>query len=418
MEKLIKLNFNPKPSTKMHLDLNSCFASIEQQANPLLRNKPIAVAAYVSPGGCILAASVEAKRLGVKTGMRVKDGKLLCRELIVLPNDPEKYREVHRQFRRLLEEYTHKVNPKSIDEFVLDMEGFPSFTKGMATVAKEIKQRIKSEIGEWLRVSVGIAPNAYLAKIGAGLHKPDGLDEINEGNYKEIYSKLALMDLCGIKANNTARLNQMGIYSVMDFFQAPPSTLVAAFGGITGYYWHLRMHGFEVDDVVFGRKSFGNSYALPTTKISPEELAPILNKLTQKTGRRLRKHGYKAAGVHVALLYRDWSHWHHGEKQSELVFDSQDIYKIALHILRRCPYQKPVHTLAVSVFDLEKQFGTQLAMWEDIEKKENLNVALDNINEKWGDYVITPARMMGTAENVQDRIAFGGIKELEDYIKG
>jgi len=150
------MDFNPKPSTIMHLDLNSCFASIEQQANPLLRGKPIAVAAYTTPSGCILAPSIEAKKYGIKTGMRVKDGKLLYPDLIILPPDPWKYRHVHLQLRRLLENYTDRIVPKSIDEFVLDLEGYPAFTKGMMEIAREIKSRIKIEIGDWLTISVGI----------------------------------------------------------------------------------------------------------------------------------------------------------------------------------------------------------------------------------------------------------------------
>src|SRR5258708_7305853 len=127
MEKLINLPFNPKPSTILHIDLNSCFATIEQQANSFLRGKPVAVAAYVSPSGCIVAPSVEAKKFGVKTGMRVKDGKILCPNLIVLPPDPNKYRAVHILLKQLMESYTDKVTPKSIDEFILDLEGSPSF---------------------------------------------------------------------------------------------------------------------------------------------------------------------------------------------------------------------------------------------------------------------------------------------------
>lgn len=409
--------FNTKPSTIMHLDLNSCFASIEQQANPFLRYKPVAVAAYDSPNGCILAASVEAKRLGIKTGMRVREGKLICPKLIILPPDPNKYRAVHLQLRELLRQYTDDVTPKSIDEFVLNLEGAPVMrSKDIFSVAREIKSRIKSEIGDWLTVSVGIAPNRYLAKVAAGLHKPDGLDEINAANYRDIYSKLTLMDLTGIKKNNTVRLNNMGIFTVMDFYNSSVKTLQLAFQSITGWYWHLRLHGFEIDDVVFGRRSYGNSFSLPKPYSTPEELAPILAKLVEKMGFRMRRAGYFARGVHLSLLYRDWSYWHHGQATPELVFDSRDIYKIAFAILLNCPYRKPVHTLAVSCFNLEQSENRQLSLLNDLEKKEKLVAAMDEINEKWGSFVITPALMLGTKSLVPDRIAFGGVKELEEII--
>src|SRR5512141_2875269 len=148
------LNFNPSPSLIMHIDLNSCFATIEQQANPLLRGKPVAVAAYTTPSGCILAPSVEAKRFGVKTGMRVKDGKMLCPDLIILPSDPWKYRGVHLSLRKLISEYTNDFEPKSIDEFVLELAGYPVLARSaIRDVGREIKERIKKEIGDWLTVS-------------------------------------------------------------------------------------------------------------------------------------------------------------------------------------------------------------------------------------------------------------------------
>src|SRR3989344_9194975 len=211
------LGFNPKAPTIMHIDLNSCFATVEQQANPLLRGKPIAVAAYATGSGCILAPSVEAKRFGVKTGMRVKDGKMLCPRLIVLSPDPWKYRNVHLKLRKLLGEYTNDLVPKSIDEFVLNLEGCPCLAgNSMQQVAGEIKRRIKKGVGGWLTVSVGIAPNRLLAKTAAGLHKPDGLDEIGVHNYMDVYKGLELEDLCGIAKHNSLRLNMVGIYSVVD----------------------------------------------------------------------------------------------------------------------------------------------------------------------------------------------------------
>ncbi len=141
-----EVGFNPKPSTIIHLDLNSCFATIEQQANPHLRGKPIAVAAYVTPSGCIIAPSVEAKRFGVKVGMLVKEGKTLCPNLIIRPPDPWKYRNVHLALRKTISDYTADFYPKSIDEFVLNLEGYPAYRKGMFEVAREIKKRIKAEI--------------------------------------------------------------------------------------------------------------------------------------------------------------------------------------------------------------------------------------------------------------------------------
>jgi DNA polymerase IV len=139
MEKSINMPFNPNPPTILHIDLNSCFASIEQQADPFLRGKPIAVAAYDSPGGCIVAPSVEAKQYGVKPGMRVKEGRLLCPGLVVLQPDPNKYRAIHLQFKTLLGTYTDRITPritpKSIDEFVLDLQGVPALRLGMVNVA-------------------------------------------------------------------------------------------------------------------------------------------------------------------------------------------------------------------------------------------------------------------------------------------
>lgn len=399
----------------MHMDLNSCFATIEQQANPHLRGKPVAVAAYATKNGCILAPSVEAKRFGVKTGMRVRDGLTLCPSLIVLPPDPAKYRNVHLSFRQLLGEYTNDFVPKSIDEFVLNLKGYPARKFGMVRVAQEIKDRIRKEIGEWMTVSVGIAPNRYLAKTGAGLNKPDGLDEINKNNFRQVYKNLELTDLCGIKTANASRLNRMGIYTVLDFYEAPFWKLKAAFQSINGYYWYVRLRGWEIDDVTFARRSYGNSYALPKPFATISELTPILQKLVEKAGARMRKAGYKARGVHLAIQYRDRDYWHHGMTIPTPVFSSQDIYKYAFRLLLSAPCQKPVANLAVSCFNLAHVKEPQLTLFEDLLKKEKLVRAVDRVNNRWGNFVITPARMLGTGGFVPDRIAFGGVKELEEF---
>lgn len=403
-----ELSFNPKASTVMHIDLNSCFATIEQQANPLLQGKPIAVAAYTTSSGCIVAPSIEAKRWGVKVGMRVRDGKALCPSLIVLAPDPAKYRNVHSSLRKIISIYTDKFFPKSIDEFVLDLEGYPSLVRSsMREVARQIKARIKKEIGEWLTVSIGISINRFLAKTAAGLRKPDGLDEIDKDNFLKVYSNLSLTDLCGIKLRNGVRLQKQGIMNVLDFYRAPYWKLKAAFESINAYYWYLRLRGWEADGVIFARRSYGNSFALPKPLVRVEELSPILSKLVTKMSARLRRAGFSAKGVHLAVSFRDGSFWRKGNKTDKLLFDFRDFYKEAVKILISCPHKKPVRELSVSSFNLAKNDFSQLDLFEDVVKKKNLIEAVDEINQRWGNFVVVPGRMINTGDVVIDRIAFG-----------
>ncbi len=415
------MDFNSATPNILHMDLNSCFATIEQQANPHLRGKPVVVAAFPTPRGCVLAASVEAKRLGVKTGMRVMDGRAIYPELIVLPPDPWKYRNVHLKLRRLISDYTNDFSPKSIDEFVLNMNDYLSLKDyPLKVVAQEIKQRIKTEIGDWLTVSIGIAPNSYLAKIGAGIHKPDGLDEINKDNFLDIYSKLKLTDLTGIKARNATRLNCLGIYCVKDFYLSPVWKLKAAFHSITGLYWHTRLRGYEVDDAPQARRSYGNSTAIGANLTKVEELSPILARLTEKMCSRLRAARYSAHGIHLMIVYKDGSFWHKGHRLVQDRFDSRDFYKAAFRLLMDSQSQKrgsaPVLNIAVSCFDLTRTGSLQLDMFENVIQKESLVCAADKINKKWGDFTVGSARGMGSTKNVLDRIAFGGVKELEELV--
>ena len=414
MKYLKRLEFTTEVSRYMHIDLNSCFATIEQQANHFLRGKPIAVAAYVTPNGCILASSIEAKKFGIKTGMRVKDAKKLYKKLIVREPDSHKYRYVHLKLRHLLLEYTNELYPKSIDEFVLDMYNTPSYKKGMFEVGQEIKQRIKVEVGDYITVSIGIAPNKFLAKTASGLQKPDGLCELNKLNFQSVFSKLELMDLCGVAIHNLARLNSVGIYTVTDFYNAAPQTLKSAFGSINGYYWYLNLRGFELGDYDTLRKSFSNSYALPKVAKNLNELAPILTKLVEKMSSRLRTSGYKTLGVFLALNFDDRTYWHMSSKTREVLFDSRDIYREILRLFLKAP-KKGVKLLAVGCFNLIVSDVTQLYLFADAQKKERLVEALDDINTKWGNFTLFPATMLtGNKKYVRDRIGFGRVRELED----
>lgn len=409
-----QLSFNPASATIMHLDINSCFATIEQQANPFLRGKPVVVAAYPTASGCILASSIEAKKLGVKTGMRVKEGWALCPNLVVLDSDPDKYRQVHLGLKKLLSDYTDQLIPKSIDEFVLNLEGYPAFRQGYTGLAKEIKSRIKEEIGEWITVSIGFGPNRFLAKTASNLKKSGGLELIDKENFQEVYERLSLTDLHGIDRRNAFRLNSAGIFTVPEFVGAQWPQLKAAFQSIGGYYWYLRLRGWEIDSAPTIRKSFGNSYALPSPLVTEVELAPTLLKLTAKMAARLRRGGYRARGVHLAIGYKDGTFWGQAQTTKQELFASLDFYRYIRRLLEICPYRKPVRQLAVSCFDLVLAGPTQLLLFENLAKTGRLVRAVDRLNRIWGEYTIMPARVSLAANAVKDRIGFGNVRELNE----
>lgn len=405
---MVTMNFNSVLPTIMHIDLNSCFATVEQQANPLLRGKPVVVAAYTTAGGCILTASREAKKLGIATGMRVGEAKTICPVVVVLPSDPWKYRFINKKLQDLVRAYSPNIQVKSIDEMVVDFQNTPQIQKnGMTEIAKKIKQDIKKKIGDWLTVSIGIAPNRYLAKVASGLHKPDGLDVIDQSNVEQIFSNMQVEDLTGIKIGYGRRLRYAGITTALSLYQAPVEVLTRAFQSVCGYQWWRRIHGYEADETEFETKSIGHSYALHTP-YKPREyrLLQILCTLASKMGRRLRAHGSQAYGMHVSCQYTDREYWHRGVKQARALYSNAQLYAAAKRILLLAP-DKPVRILSVSSYFLSDSSVSQLKLYSDEEEHRSLTKALDRIEDRYGDFSVFSAVLLGMQDKIHDRIAFG-----------
>jgi DNA polymerase-4 len=399
----IELPFNPARPAVMHIDLNSCFASVEQQANPLLRGQPVAVAAYAKEYGCILAPSVEAKLYGIKTGMTVKEGRMLCPFLIVREPDPPKYRIVHHAIGQLLSEYCPDVTSKSIDEFALRFDHMPGVDPH--SIVREVKKRIQAEIGDYLRVSVGLSTNWILAKLGSGLHKPDGFDVIDMSNYRQVLDSVTLQDFCGINVRNEARLHRAGVYTGREFYEASVQQLRVAFESVLARYWYIRLRGYEIDDVEFARRSYGQSYVLPYP-MEEEEWRPILAKLVDKGTRRMRAAGYKSRGIMLAVRYGDHSGWHMSKKGNELLGSASDIFVRTLDLYHRHAPALPVKKIAFSCFELERDKG-QLSCLRNLVREGELIDAVDRANDRWGDYTVTYASSLGSRGYVRDSIAFG-----------
>lgn len=400
---------NKANPTIMHIDLNSCFATVEQQAHPHLRGKPIVIAAYPTNGGCILASSIEAKKLGIKTGMRVYEAKQIYPNVVICDTDPIMVRDVHSKFMKIFQDYSPKVIPKSIDEAIIDFSPVLSKTTDLIAIGNEIKNRIRKEIGDWISCNIGIATNRFLAKLASSLHKPNGLDLIDYKNLKQVYSSIKLTDLHGISIHFEFRLNANGINSPLDFFQAEANFLKKnVFQSIIGYYWHLRLHGWEIDDFESTRKSFGQEYSLKEKTEDPEKLKKIIMKLCEKMGRRLRQSNQAASGIHLGILYHDYSFWHKGKKLHRSISSTKNIFEEIMILFFLQQKIGIVSKISISCFSLSQNNNLQLALIDLGEEKNNkISEALDVINNRFGEFTIAPAIMMKMKDTVIDRIAFG-----------
>jgi DNA polymerase-4 len=400
----------------MHIDLNSCFAIIEQQANRLIRNKPVAIAAYTSPRGAVIASSYEAKALGIKLGVNVREAKLLYKDVIVLAPDPDKYFDAHRRFKKVLLNYTDEVTPKSVDEFVIDFRGSTAIQRGksLEEVGYEIKKDIKESLGEYVTVNVGIGPNRFLAKLAAGLHKPDGLDIISGENLRSVYEQLTLTDFPGINVRYEARLNVAGIHTPLQFLDTDAYVLKKqVFRSVVGYYWYLRLRGHEVDSVDFGRKSFGHNYAIGDKTRDPQQLSRLLMKLCEKTGRRLRKGDYVAGGIHIFLMFENRQYWSKGKKLKHDVYSTQDIFLAAQRLLNEVVIPARATNISVSVFNLHVASPEQLGLFDDSRlDTRSLAKAADNVNDRYGEFTVVPAIMANMQDIILKRVAFGSVRDL------
>ena len=412
----MELHINHNKPHLMHVDLNSCFATLTQQAYHNLRDKPLVIAAYDSPNGCIVAPSITAKRFGVKTGMTIREARLLCPDIIVRTPDPTLYRDAHMRFRKIFKDYTNDVTPKSIDEAILDFSDMMSTKLDLVKIGYEIKKRIKVEIGEYVTCNIGISTNMFLSKLAASLHKPDGLDTIEYHNLLDVYRGVTLLDLNGINTRFQARLNMAGIYTPMDFYHASKERLQKlVFKSVLGSRWYEKLRGYEADEKSYATKSIGQQYSIKNGTDNPKEIGRILMKLTEKMGRRLRRQGYTAQGIHVWCMYKDWSYWHRGRKGKTELYTTPELFRAAMLILNQQPEKKVISKIGVTAYDLAPYFSNQLTLFEEDFTKERLAAdACDEINDRYGEFTIVPGIMMDMDDVVLDRIAFGGVKELED----
>ncbi|OGL37814.1 hypothetical protein A3E49_00510 [Candidatus Saccharibacteria bacterium RIFCSPHIGHO2_12_FULL_49_19] len=416
----VRHNLNPEQPQILHIDLNSCFATVEQQARPLLRGRPLAVTNRLTVNACIVAASYEAKSQGIKVGMRLSEGKELVPDLITIETDPPKYHYVYQQLVRIMKSYSPKTTMKSIDEGIIDFTGTRSHinTRPLTAIGYEIKKRLRDDVGSWMRCNIGIAPNRFLAKTAASLHKPDGLDIITHANLRKTLASLELTDLTGIAERNEARLNACGIYTSLQFLEASPKVLKnQVFKSVIGEDWHQRLRGWEVDDVEWDTKTIGRQFVMDDYWASEEKVRSRLAHLCESTGLKMRHKGLCARGLSVYIRYKSGDYWHSRKAFKSTFFTNGEIYRRATLLFNQHPRLDYIVELGVTAYLLEASRTNQVSILEDINREVWLTEAVDEINQRFGNYTVTFASSADAKGKIKQKIPFGSTRYFELLIQ-
>ena len=415
-----QLGLNTADPTTLVVDLNCAFASIEQQHDPGLRGRPLAIAAYATNSATIVSSSREARDLGIKTGMRVFEAKAIFPKVLVMEPNPPRYRAVSDRLMEILERHSPDVLRMSIDEASMNIVGTPDLVRlGPEGVGRAVKKAIREEVGECITCSVGISTSIWMAKQASNLKKRDGLERIDHTNLVSVFEHLQLTDLSGIAEASARRLRLAGIETPLHFLRATPERLARA--GMHAEHasaWLHRLRGFEVssfEDVA--RKSYSHSHVMARATSSQQDLEELLMRLSDMVGRRLRSAGRRGKVISVSVVYRPIDG--HFSKQATLsnpISTGAEIYQAALKLLAAREPRREVGTLGVGLSGLSEGHGGQLSLFggETRPRNERLETAIDAIRDRFGEDAVQRARLLGRAKVVRDRIAFGNTGHPDD----
>lgn len=287
----------------LFLDLNSYFASVEQQERPALRGKPVIVVPVESVHTSAIAASYEAKAFGIKTNMKVREALERCPDLRVVQARHDLYVDYHHRIVDVIEDHLHVSKVCSIDEVACELLGPERLTANAMRIARAIQQAILDRIGPHLRSSVGLAPSRLLAKIASDMKKPMGLTVLGRQSLPGPLLDLDLIDLPGIGSNMERRLRRAGINSIAALWSLTPRQARDVWGSVEGERFSLGLHGNDPVELETVRRSVGHSHVLPQPLRDPVAARLVARRLLLMAAMRMRRmeHSAKAMSVGIRL---------------------------------------------------------------------------------------------------------------------
>jgi DNA polymerase-4 len=407
----------------LFLDLNSYFASVEQQDRPELRGRPVGVVAVNTDSTCCLAASYEAKAYGVKTGTGVKDAKVLCPHITLVEARPKLYVEYHEKVKAAINENLPIYGqPSSVDEMACQLMGREQFLPNATTLGYRIKQSLRN-LGVALRCSIGLAPNKYLAKTAADLCKPDGLTILLKEDLPNALYCMKLRDVVGISHAMEHRLHKHGITTVEQLCKLSSQQMRDIWGSVQGetMWYYLRGEDWkEKPDSL--RKSIGKQHVLAPKYRTKEQAYLVGLKLLSNAAAKLRRLNLWARGIGVTVAFTHWgreiknstepSGWN-AHRNIHACCDTMTLQDHFRELWKACPENTPVH-VGVWLFDLIHDTQHSLDFFDD-PKREAISKAMDELNKAYGQHTVYLGRLHGLGDAAPTRIPFFSVPELADF---
>ena len=385
----------------LHIDMNSCYASIECLHHPEIRHLPVAVGGDVEARHEIILAKNElAKRAGVKTGEALWQAKQKCPDLVIVPPHYQLYLRFSRMARAIYAEYTDLIEPFGLDEAWIDVTGSSVFGDAVE-IAETIRKRVKFELG--ITVSIGVSFNKIFAKLGSDYKKPDAVTVFGKDDYREKVWPLPVEELLYVGPATTRKLRARGIRTIGDLARTGPSLLHSWLGKM-GYVLHAFANGNDPSPVAsLGEeaiiKSIGNSTTTPRDLTCEEDVNIIFYVLAESVAARMRENGFRAKTVQISLRDTDLFSF---ERQCKLESPSclaSELHDAGMRLLRdHYRFRKPLRSVGIRGMDLVPiQTAMQLNFFEDPvrrEKRERLEVAVDELRRRFGHAAVSRAVTM------------------------
>lgn len=406
----------------LFVDMDSYFARCEQQVNYWLRGRPVGVCVYTGKYGCVISLSKEAKERGLKAGMRLNDAMAACPDLVPLESNPTRYREYHAKIIGVLREYSMDVVAKSIDEAIVNLTNYNHLDP--VTVAKNIKRDILEKVGDWLTCSVGIAPNAFLAKLGSVRgKKTGGLMLITPQNIDEILRPLKLGDMPGIGANMSYRLERAGIKTPLEMRYASPDKLKSIFKGIEGIYWHYRLNFIETNIAAHDYKGMQAMRQISAEKRQHiSYIEQLFMTLCLTLEKRMVSHKFYCKSVAFTAMYEDGTRWDDAFTITTPVQDAislMQMIRIRMDKFEKLIQAPPIlntkiNSMRVGVTNFVNNGNMLYSLFEDMDRKETARKTMHEIKDKFGSDKLIRAVEMTDGKVIKDVIGFGSVKDLTD----